>query len=285
MVTAEVTFDNSYASGGESLTPTMLGMRAIEHLMIEQDAQAGLRSVFDRPYNRLIVYGLDARVLSVPYCAAATSANDVAGTTNYSALQANCAAVAALATANANALTIAAQPVTPRNICIAQKNTGGANPANSTARTYAVVGVFNGAAQTDSISIPGSVSMASNKGILVYGTKPFDSVTSITPSGAGTSGFEHAAGIGSVLGLPATLATPAYTDIVQITKQGAAVPAVTGSSPGAGKLNATKDGLDVGDITANDNIVVKLLAQSPVWEVLAGKDLSALVIRVIAVGY
>lgn len=57
MVIADVTFDSSYPTGGESLTPADLGLPAIEFIAIEH---SGTETVtFNRSANKLLIYTAD----------------------------------------------------------------------------------------------------------------------------------------------------------------------------------------------------------------------------------
>lgn len=84
-VTADVTFDNSYAAGGKALTPQTLGLSVIERLNAE--SAGGYQFLYDRSAQKLKAYQFD-------YAAAAAGpAVEVAANTDLSAVTTRVAAV------------------------------------------------------------------------------------------------------------------------------------------------------------------------------------------------
>lgn len=178
--------------------------------------------------------------------------------------------------ATLTAFTIALQPDFARNVSISLKNTvAGASTGNAV--TFAIVGTFRGAAQTDSISFTALdlTSTAQNEVATKHGVKPFDSITSITPSAAQPASWQHAAGPGSKLGLPNPTATNAEVDLIKLTKNGANL-AITG-------LYSTNQTVDFGVLADGDDIVIEF-ANASGQEVASGFDLSAVTLLVLALG-
>jgi hypothetical protein len=215
------------------------------------DAPTGTNAALDKVFD----------IHTIPYCKGASDATS-SDASDQNATPTNGAYFSALqSAANTTAITMTNNVDVPRSIVVVHKNNSGA-PANQIACTYAVVGTYNGAAQTEDISFADTSEVADGKFRYVFGAKPFDTVTSITPSHAQNAGFQKSAGLGPILGLPKALYTPAEADVVRITKQGADV-AVTGT------VNTTNHTVNVGAITDNDNIVIKYARKGysavPAW--------------------
>lgn len=152
--------------------------------------------------------------------------------------------------ANTTPFTIALQPDIPRNIGVAFKNTNlGGSTGNAT--TINIIGTFRGAAQTDAITFSALelTSTAQNEVAMKYGTKPFDSITSITPTAAQPANWQHAAGPGCKIGLPVQPDTNAESDIIKLTKSAANL-AITGT------FSSTNQTVNFGAISDNDDISV-----------------------------
>jgi hypothetical protein len=282
LVGAIVAID-TYAAGGVALGVSQTGMRQIDGVGILGVTGRNVRAAYIS--GKIVLYGIKPESVVYPYVGAALSANDIAGTTDYANFGANRAAYVTLVAGTTLNMTIAAQPKVPCNVRIAQSNAAGANPANSTATVYTVTGTFNGKAQIETITIPAAVSLATNKGLVVGGLKPFDTITSIVATAAPTTGFSHAAGPGTILGLPTAPANGVYTDVKLITRLGNIITPVTGAPPGAGRLNASLDGVDVGDITANDDILVKYLGVGQAQEIPDGTLSPAAVVACLVAGF
>lgn len=183
---------------------------------------------------------------------------------------------------NTTPFTIAASPDCARNVCIGlQNNTGGASAGN--AADYVVVGTFRGAAQQETISFSAGdlATIANTSWGFKYGSKPFDTVTSITPSLAQPASWNHDAGIGSKLGLPTNLYTPAEADVVKITKNAADL------SP-SGIVDTTNMTVNLGTLANGDDVAIEYLSDAgtggALQEVAAGTNLSGFVGRVFALG-
>jgi hypothetical protein len=130
--------------------------------------------------------------------------------------------------ANTTNFTIAVSPDRGRNVSISFKNTNvGASTGNAV--SCVITGTWRGAAQTETISFTQLelTSTAQNEVATKFGSKPFDTVTSITLPVAQPANWQHAAGVGSKIGLPENLKTPIEADVQKITKNAANL-AVTG---------------------------------------------------------
>ena len=119
-------------------------------------------------------------------------------------------------------LTIANQPDVARNLAIVIKNdSGGAlDLADDPDTEFVVVGKFRGAAQNETITFDVETahkSVADTKWRWYAGSKPFDSITSITVNNIGAGNLKVAVAPGSKLGLPVDLDTPAEADVTKAT--------------------------------------------------------------------
>lgn len=152
--------------------------------------------------------------------------------------------------ANTNVFTIALQPDVSRNVCIAFKNTN-AGASTGNAVDCVITGTFRGAAQTETISFSALelTSTAQNEVAAKYGSKPFDTITEITNPVAQPANWQHAAGPGSKIGLPANLATPAEADVIKLTKTAANL------SP-AGIVDTTNMTVNFGALSDGDDVAV-----------------------------
>jgi hypothetical protein len=281
VVRGTVAFDSSYASGGETLTPSVFGLNTLVNFNVI-NAEAGYSFEYLPTTGKLKVYfgsashthgigsyvaanesshthaatGLTVTGIGTKYVAQAWpyikgATNTDAQAADQNASPTNGAHFSALAAAdNVTPITITTNVDCPRNVVVVHKNASGGAGVAQVACVYAVVGVYNGAAQTENISFTDTSSVADTKFRYLYGVKPYDSVTSITPSIAQNASMQRSGGLGAKLGLSQTLATPAEADVVKITKQGATV-AVTSL------VDTTNNTVNCASITDNDNIIIK----------------------------
>lgn len=250
----DFTGDSSYPTGGYSLTGTNFGfgtklLRGVVCIG-GNAASVNYRVQYDNVNKKLLV-------LSTPPSVYTYSQADIKGSVTTDVgiasgtLQTNGALLSSLAAANnTTAFTIATQPDIPRNVGIAFKNTN-AGASTGNAVDVVIVGTFRGAAQTETISFSALelTSTAQNEVATKYGVKPFDMITSITPSAAQPANWQHAAGIGSKLGLPVTPSNNAETDIIRLTKN-AAVLTITGTY-------STNQTVNFGTLSDGDDISVE----------------------------
>lgn len=249
----QITFDSSYPTGGEAMSGVRAGI-GLTNIKMMLDGNVGSQGPYKFRYtgtsdDKLQV--LRGGPSEYTYTqgdikgAVSTDVGIAAGT-----LQTNGQLLSTLAAAdNTTAFTIALQPDIPRNIGIAFKNTNaGASTGNAT--NVVIVGAFRGAAQTETISFTALelTSTAQNEVATKYGVKPFDSITSITPSAAQPANWQHAAGPGSKLGLPVSTDNSAEADILKLFKNAANL-AVTGTY-------STNETIAFGTLADGDDISV-----------------------------
>lgn len=275
----DVLFDSSYATGGEVLGANECGLTA---LLAAIDTKSG---VADGGYS--FKYNVVTGKLQVFRGAGAPifvySQGDIKGSVSADVpiasgvLPTNGQLWSTLAdAANTTAFTIALQPDFARNVSISLKNTvAGASTGNAV--SFAIVGTFRGVAQTDSVAFTALelTSTAQNEVATKHGVKPFDTITSITPSAAQPASWQHAAGPGSKIGIPVPSATNAEADLIKLTKNAAAL-AVTG-------LYSTNQTVDFGILADGDDIAIEYNVASG-QEVGAGFDLSAITSRLLCLG-
>lgn len=275
----DVVFDSSYLTGGESFVANSCGLPRILAAIDTKSgvADGGYSFKFNPATNALQVFrgaGAPIFVFAQGDIKGSVSA-DVAIASG--ALPTNGQLWSTLAdAANTTAFTIALQPDFGRNVSISLKNTvAGASTGNAV--TFAIVGTFRGVAQTDSVSFTALelTSTAQNEVATKHGVKPFDSITSITPSAAQPASWQHAAGPGSKLGLPNASATNTEADLIKLTKTGANL-AITG-------LYSTNQTVDFGVLADGDDIVIEY-AVAAGQEVGSGVDLSAITCRLLVIG-
>lgn len=279
-VFADVTLDSAYATGGESLTPEMLGLSVINFL--EAMAKSKYRFEYDLTGEKLLALGGIG-----PTGKALMSVSDLKGSANtdhsdadQAALPTNGAAVSAEAAVAAGAYTKGAltSPDVSRNVCIAVHNdSGGALNLYEGAMKFTVTGTFNGVAQTEDITI---TSTAANKAVAntkyryKYGLKPFTTVTNVVVDHVCDDGLKIAAGLGSKIALPNALATGVEANVLSISKNAAYLAAT-------GIVDVTYNTVNFGALTDGDDVEV---VYNPSAEVPAGTNLSAVTTRVMAIG-
>lgn len=275
-----IDFDNSYDAGGETVASTLANIRAGDVVGVAEiggDAEAvPYLYKYQTATNKLRVYSAAAGGI-VPY---APGGGDFKGSANTNVgiaggtLPTNGALWSTLAAANnTNAFTIAAQPDVPRNVCISFKNTN-AGASTGNAVDVVVVGLRRGAVITETLSFTALelTSTAQNEVASKYGSKLYDTITSITPSAAQPANWQHAAGPGSKLGLPVDLWTPLEADVLKITKN------ASNLSP-SGIVDITNMSVNFGTLADGDDVAIQFRAAAQ--EVPAGTDLSGVKLRAI----
>ncbi|MBO9597795.1 MAG: hypothetical protein J7559_08250 [Cohnella sp.] len=290
VVIADITFDDSYPTGGLTLSPEKLGLRAIEALLPANNG--GYMFHFDPSTGKLVAYSGANTAYPILLSHAG---GDIKGSANMDsenadagALPTNGSAVAAATAVTAGAWThgTLTQPDMGRNVCISITNdSGGALDLYEGVSTFTVTGTWRGAAQTETItftSTSGNKSVANTKFRYKYGVKPFDTVTDITVDNEPADGLKISAGLGSKIGLPTALKTPAEADVTKITKTAANL------SP-SGIVNTTNNTVNLGTLADGDDftIVYKTvdgITGTTFSEVGNGTDLDSVTIRAIAIG-
>ena len=272
---------STYTSGGEPITAAKLGLAEILSVNFEDSAGYAFDGIVNTDGSQFLLKayyfaggntsatsggtpaGLVAaptgtngalnktyQSYAIPYCKGASVATS-SDATDQAATPTNGAYFSALQAAdNTTPITITTNLDCPRSIVVVHKNASGGAAKAQAACTYAVVGIYNGAAQTETITFADTSNIADTKFRYVFGVKPYDSITSITPSGAQLAQVQRSAGLGPIMGLPKTLYTPAEADVASIHKQGVVV-----STTGA--VSTANNTVNVGAITDNDNIVIK----------------------------
>lgn len=275
-------FDNSYPTGGEPLSGAEVGLNTIL-AMIDVNAGSGngsYRFNYNATTGKILAYRSGAGgIQTYAQGDIKGSANtDAVGAGNYITIPTNGALISTLAAAdNTTAFTIAVNPDIPRNVGILIKDATGGN-TDGLASDYVIVGTFRGAAQTETISfsVLNLTTMSNGNIAAKYGSKPFDAITSITPSAAQPTGFQHGVGPGSKLGLPWDLATPAEGDIIKLFKNAAAL-AITG-------LYSSNKTVNFGVLADGDDISVEANTAGGMVEVASTADLSATTARFLLIG-
>jgi hypothetical protein len=308
-VYAHCPLSTSYTTGGDTITAVRLGLTHLDTLIVLNPQAGGYVLGWNGtttntakiqcygPNAAGTVSGIGSAAVTdtFPYVKASiTAADNVTGSVAFStaaaALGANYNWISVTAVpSNGVAETLAHQPDVPRNISIVCHNINGGTVANA-ATSWAIVGTFNGAAQTETIAIP-AVSNVNGNMIYKTGAKPFDTITSITPTitgGTEVSGYQTAIGISSKIGLSRGLLTPAVADVLIATQT--AVPVVLSS----GNVVATAgiQNVNFATITANDYLVVKYMTAAYTAtptitgaEAEASGSLSAVTVYLVAIGY
>ena len=263
-------FDSSYPSGGEALTPAMVGLSQIHSFQVIGN-DGGYLFSFDNDNSKLQVLdpGPAGGSLEVTEGGSdikgSVTTNQVVASSTTIPTNANLISTVAAAN-NTTAFTIAASPDLGRNVCVGiNNNTGGTATGN--AADYAIVGTWKGAAQNETISFSAGdlTDVPDTTYAVKYGSKPFDTITSITPSAAQPANWRHVAGIGSKVGLHNSLKTPAEADVLKITKNAANL-AVTGL------VNTTNMTVNLGTLADNDDFQIVYAVKS--GEVAASTNLS-----------
>jgi hypothetical protein len=272
-IQGRIAFDSSYATSGESLLARHIGLSVIDSLHVYP------KSGYSFEYN--YVTGL-LKANAISGAGATTQLNYVPGggdikgsvTTDVGiaagTLQTNGSLISSLADAEVTTtMTIAVNPDVGRNISVSFKNTvAGASTGNATG--CVITGTFRGAAQTETISFTALelTSTAQNEVATKYGSKPFDTVTSVTNPVAQPASWQHAVGIGSKIGLPVDPANNVEADLIKLTKNAADL-AITGL------YDATNKTVNFGTLADGADISILYLIRAA-GEVGSAFDLSAL---------
>lgn len=280
--------DTSYPTGGYPLAASQVALNTIDAIIPVNSAQSGYTFQYDKTNKKVLIRsGSGGGSFTANGTTTLTEVGgDMKGSANTNltgaggAAPTNSALISALAAAdNTTAFTIANQPDQGRNIGIGfNNNTGG--PASGNATDVVIVGTFNGSAQTETITFTaGDLTNVTNGNyVYKYGSKPFDNITSITPSAAQPANFRHVAGPGSKIAMYNPLKGGATASVVKLTKNAADL------AP-AGIVDATNQTVNFGALADGDDIIVKYQVTSgntgtvsagTEGEVANGTNLSAL---------
>lgn len=296
-VITDLALIGNYETDGFLLTPAMFGLSSLEDVNFSESVTASATSGFTPQWVRstkrvrlLTGATAGAKTEVFPYVKASINAADDVTTDKVigdiaTLLGANHSWIVASATfTEATPLSIAHQPDVPRNLVYCEyRNAGDTNASVSC--DFVTVGTFNGATVQETINLP-TATFADGDIIYRTGYQPFDSITSITPSvSAAAAAYEVRVGIGSRLGLSASLLGPAYTDVKLITRSAVpvAISLVTGQTTGTVKPTVGMQSVLFSTITANDHCIVKYLTGAfAEWD--NGVDIGTPTLRVTAIG-
>lgn len=285
----------TYATSGVAVTANQVGLGTLESLLVYPAAGY----VFEFVPSTLMIKAYRSAAISASsgietYSPGGGdikgSANTNSANTDAASAVTNYALLLALDTFTnfAGTMTPTAQVDVGRNIAVTIKNdSGDALDLYEGITTFAVTGTWRGAAQTENITLTstsGNKSVANSKFRVVYGSKPFSTVTSIAITNGPAGALKGALGIGSKIGLYQDLATPLEADVIKITKNAANL------SP-SGIVDTTNMTVNLGTLADGDDvgIVYKIAttssgAQAALAEVTAGVSLSGVTFSFLATG-
>jgi hypothetical protein len=277
----DFTGDASYPAGGYPIAGSNFGFgnKPLDGIVpIGGNAAAqSYRVFFDNVNKKLIVSAGGPFVYVYAESDIKGSANtDFVGAGGYTTLPTNGALLSTLAAAdNLTAFTIAVNPDIGRNVGLVIKDATGGN-VDGNASAYAIVGLFRGIAQTETISFtaPNLATMSNGNVAVKYGAKPFDSITSVTPTIAQPAGFQHALAIGSLIGLPQDPANNLEADIIKLTKNAADLSKT-------GLYSTTNKTVNFGVLADGDDISAEYNVNT--GPISTGTNLSAVVWRLLGI--
>lgn len=286
VVRGTIDFDASYPTGGESLTPAMIGLSAIDHL--KADDKSGYTFEFDYTNNKLLVYRsagftpagtVDAPTFTgsalsthvhaatgLTYTATdgslvysyAPGGGDIKGSANTDSVDVDQAAAPTngdlidtlhAVAAGAWSYSEDAEVDVPRNVCILLKAPGAGSTVEAS-HSFDIVGTFRGAAQTETITFSfADTSLAADQYRYQYGVKPYDSLTSVTANGLTVTQNDLliGVGIGSKIGMPVNSDTGADADFLKLTKNAADLAV-------AGTTDHTNKTINYGALSNGDDV-------------------------------
>ena len=289
-IPANLTGDTSYPAGGYSLDGPAIGARPGSIIGVEKIGgnamAAALRLNWDTTNKKLMLAQGGGQQEYVP------GGGDIKGATNPAGTEGNADQNAApvnsqllLAetsfTTLAGTMTPTAQPDLPRNIMITiRNNSGGSLDLFQGTTTFLITGTdVNGAALTESVTLvstSGNKAVANTKYRYVQGVKAFKTVTSDAITNAPAGGLLGSLGVGTRIGLPSPLQTPAVADVKQITVNAAPVtPSATVAN--AGGVDTTNNTVNAGTLADGADVAITFQASS---NVATGMDLSGYTILV-----
>lgn len=270
IVRGTIAFDTAYLTGGEALTAANLHLKTVDAFLAEP--KGAYAYLYDHANSKLkVISATGAGLKTFTGADIKGSANTESPNTDQAACATNGEAVAAMATTATTwthgALT---NPDMGRNVCITVENTtGGALDLYEGAMKFTVTGTWRGIAQTEDITLTstaGNKSVAANQFRYTYGSKPFDTVTNIVLDNVPADGIACGAGLGSKIGLPTNLLTPAAADVVDAIVNAAHYTLTD-------KVDATNMTVNVGAISDGADFTF-MYYDSP--EVENGTDLSTI---------
>lgn len=245
-----VTFAGNYIAGGCSIN---LASRFEKLMGIVFEKQPGFEFVYDPETDKVKIFGAGIEAYTIPNLKGSENTNSE--TTDQAALPTNGAAIM-------SAKTIADGKITPgtftnpdvtRNIAVCITNDSGeALDAFEGVTEFTITGTRDGVAQTEVIKISNAAatkSIANNKHRFKYGVLPFSTVTSLAIKNPPADGLKLSLGYGSIIGLPAPLATANEDDVLSVTINGVRIDL-------ADVVDENYNSLNLGDRTDDDSVLV-----------------------------
>lgn len=148
------------------------------------------------------------------------------------------------------------EPDVARNIGIFITNdSGGALNLYEGTTTFTITGTYRGAAQVETVtftSTAGNKSVANNKYRYKYGSKPFDTVTTVAYDNAPASTLKLSVGVGSKIGLPNPIQGAVEASVTKITKNAADFPV-------SGTVDTTNNTVNLGTLADGDDFQIVYL--------------------------
>lgn len=296
IIISDVTFDSSYASGGESFAASGSNLGVTSNKLVGVTPIGG--NAASAKYN--FRYITSSKKLAAYKGAGVMSyspgGGDIKGSTNLAGTEGNAdqnatavngalLLAAATFTSLAGTMTPTAQPDVPRNIVIqVQNDSGGALNLYEGTTAFVITGTdINGDALTETVNLTstsGNKSVADTKFRFVQGSKAFKTVTSVTYTNAPAGSLKGSLGVGSRLGLPAALENAVTGDVLSITVNAARVaPGSTLTS--AGGVDTTNNTVNAGTLANGDDVGIVFRAAAA--EVASTTDLSGVTVRCLVV--
>lgn len=284
---ADLTFDSAYPPGGEAITPAQVGLGNIHQVI--PGTSAGYLCDWDYVADKMKVLTPVAAASAHTHAATAKtfiyphSGKDIKGSANTDSENADAAslptngALVGAETAVAGEAYVfpaTAHPDQGRNVCIVFHNdSGGALNLFEGVMTFTVTGTWRGAAQTTTItftSTAGNKAIANTKFRYKYGNKPFDTVPTVTVDNICDNGLKIAVGLGSKIGLPMDLKTPAEADVIKITKTAAHLAAT-------GIVDTTNMTVNLGTLADGNDFLILYRVTDYISAIASGGAVSAAV--------
>lgn len=291
---ADVTFDSVYPTNGEPMPASKFGLGAIGQIMAAPNG--GLFFEYDYVNEKIKAFYPTVNIAPIMFEHGAAdikgSVNTDSPTVDAASLPLNGDIISAFATTATGAWAHGAltQPGIGRNVCVVIKNdSGGALSLYNGVATYTITGKWRGAVQTETITFDGSSagSIADTKFRYKYGVKPFDTVSDFTCNHVHANGLKIALGIGSKIGLPNNLYTPAEADVVKIYKNATnlVVTDLVDTTYMTVNLGTLADNDDFTIVYKGPGLTTIASASAAATEVPNATNLAAITSRVLVWGY
>jgi hypothetical protein len=255
---------SSYVKGGFSIQnknlPHTNRVKAVTYVGISRPYNITIDPVVGRSFQLYTGVGEGYQEQAIENIKGATKTAGTEETVDQAAAPVNPATLSSLTAvsalvAGALPLNAAGQPDVPRNVMITINNsTGGSLNLFLGTTTFAVVGTYQGVAQTENITFTmdaGHQAVATTKFRFKCGVLPYDNITSITCTNLPAATLSVEAGYGTVLAIPEQIAATGQFYKVTV----GAIDKTTSSV-----VNATNDTVDVGTIADGANVLLTYTA-------------------------